>query len=108
MSEYADRDIIGLGQHYTRHVMAMTSERLHEKSDIAAELAWRDEQIERLRAELAACREDAERYRWLRECDWNASPLCVVVRPKENVRLGSDCPSWSRLDAAIDAAREGK
>jgi hypothetical protein len=47
---------------------------------------------------------DAARYRWLREQNWNNCDLCVVVNPKDTVRLGSDCPSGDRLDAAIDAA----
>ena len=34
---------------YARHVFNMTSEKLHSKSDIAAELAWRDAQIARLK-----------------------------------------------------------
>lgn len=49
--QYATRDIIELdkkGGYYCRHVQAMTEEGLHSKSDIAAELAWRDEQIARL------------------------------------------------------------
>lgn len=43
-----NRDAQALGQTYCDHVMAMTAEGLHEKSDIAAELAWRDEQIKAL------------------------------------------------------------
>lgn len=42
---YAKRDIELLddnGNHYCRHVSAMTSEKLHSKSAIAAELAQRD------------------------------------------------------------------
>lgn len=45
---YAERDIIAQGQTYCDHVMAMTAESLHSKSDIAAELAHRDIEIERL------------------------------------------------------------
>lgn len=37
-----DRDPEELEPYYTRHVMAMTEEGLHSKSDIAAELAYRD------------------------------------------------------------------
>jgi hypothetical protein len=48
---YAERDIIGQGQAYCDHVMAMTAEGLHAKSDIAAELAHRDIEIARLQAE---------------------------------------------------------
>lgn len=35
--------------HYSKHVSAMTSEELHSKHDIAIQLAWRDQEIERLR-----------------------------------------------------------
>lgn len=43
---YKKRDLCELEPHYTRHVMAMTGEGLHSKSDIAAELAVRDAKIE--------------------------------------------------------------
>jgi predicted ATP-grasp superfamily ATP-dependent carboligase len=36
------------GGYYCRHVAAMTEEGLHSKADIAAELGWRDMQIDRL------------------------------------------------------------
>ena len=51
---YAKRDPDAQGIHYTNHVSAMTTEGLHAKSAIAAELAHRDIEIERLRAALAA------------------------------------------------------
>ena len=47
---------------------------------------------------------DAERYRWLREQQWNTASLFVVAGSKDRVRLGTDCPSLDRLDEAIDAA----
>ena len=59
--EYADRknstgrDIIKLdevGGYYSKHVMAMTSEKLHGKGDIAAELAWRDSVINNQQMEI--------------------------------------------------------
>lgn len=62
---------------------------------------WALAEIERLHC-------DAARYRTLREMDWWQSPLCVVVDPKINVKLGSDCPSRERLDAMVDAARSTK
>lgn len=55
-------------------------------------------------AEVEALRKDAKRYRWLRLADWWRSPFCVISNPKEQAKLGSDCPSGYRLDAAIDAA----
>jgi hypothetical protein len=53
--QYERRDIEALGEDYMRHLSAMTAERLHEKSDIAAELAFRDVEL-RTRAELAEVR----------------------------------------------------
>lgn len=49
---YAERDIIEQGDHYSRHVSAMTGEGLHSKSAIAAELAHRDIQLEQAHAEI--------------------------------------------------------
>lgn len=48
MAEYAERDILKQGDHYMRHITAMTAEKLHDKSDIAAELAHRDIEIKQL------------------------------------------------------------
>ena len=51
-----ERDIMQLdilGGYYGRHVSAMTSEGLHRKSAIAAELGYRDSVIDALRAENA-------------------------------------------------------
>lgn len=48
MTEYAKRDpqqLDAVGGHYSRHIAAMTEERLHSKHAIAAELAWRDYQL---------------------------------------------------------------
>lgn len=56
---YADRDAMeldGVGGYYCRHVNAMTIESLHSKGDIAAELGWRDMQIDTLKAELDEAR----------------------------------------------------
>lgn len=48
---YAERDVESSGEFigiYTAHVCAMTDEKLHSKSDIAAELAHRDLKIKEL------------------------------------------------------------
>lgn len=45
---YAERDTESLGYFYVDHVMAMTREKLHAKSAIAAELAHRDKMIKTL------------------------------------------------------------
>ena len=57
MAEYAERDILKQGNYYMRHVAAMTAEGLHNKSDIAAELAHRDMEIARLKAAIHCERE---------------------------------------------------
>ncbi|NKF21563.1 hypothetical protein [Solimonas marina] len=63
---YAERDVIQQADHYFRHVMAMTAEGLHSKADVAAELAHRDIEIERLRAALEkiACRSQDDYLLW--------------------------------------------
>jgi hypothetical protein len=63
-----------------------------------------ENKIARLERELAAAQADAERYRWLREQHWNQGEMCVVTNPRVSIKLGYDCPSLNRLDAAIDAA----
>lgn len=52
-----------LEPHYGKHVSAMTSKGLHAKHAIAIQLAWRDQRIETLEAELAMLRQLAEQYR---------------------------------------------
>ena len=49
---YAKRDTEAQGEHYLRHLDAMYTEGLHKKSDIAAELAHRDIELDRLRKML--------------------------------------------------------
>lgn len=64
--------------------------------DVAAEVA-------QLRAELAACREDAERYRWLHQFDrwsWTMPPMRAI-----SFTWLIHCTK-EHLDAAIDAARK--
>lgn len=53
---YAERDHYQLSPQYERHLLAMTAEGLYSKSAIAAELAHRDIEIERLRDELQRAR----------------------------------------------------
>lgn len=63
------------------------------------------ELIDKQGAEIAELRKDAERYRWLRSQHWSNGGITVVANSKDAVRLGHDCPSHERLDAAIDKAR---
>ncbi len=68
----------------------------------AAVSAAKDAQIAALRAEVAGLRQDAERYRWLRDGDLNADYPYPVMRVGGD---GHDYAVWfEELDAAIDAA----
>jgi chromosome segregation ATPase len=58
MSEYSERNPIKLGDYYTKHIMAMTAEGLHDKSAIAAELAYRDKLIDEFEADCKHYAED--------------------------------------------------
>jgi len=54
---YAERDAMQLdidGGYYSQHVSAMTSESLHSKGDVAAELGFRDMQIDQLKKQVEA------------------------------------------------------
>ena len=43
-----------LEPYYSIHVSAMTTEQLHDKADIAEQLAWRDQRIVKLQDEITA------------------------------------------------------
>jgi hypothetical protein len=53
MTLYAQRNPRTLEPHLSRHMEAMTAEGLHDKGNIASELAWRDAKIERLKDAIA-------------------------------------------------------
>jgi hypothetical protein len=60
---YSQRDLIKLGKYFIRHMQAMTAESLQNKGDIAAELAWRDKKIDKLKKAL----HEALNWNWLDE-----------------------------------------
>ena len=59
---YSERDLYALGNDYIKHTQHMTSESLHSKSDIAAELAVRDIQIRQQAAEIERLKSEAELF----------------------------------------------
>lgn len=133
--QYAERDLIALdraGNHYSRHVSAMTTEELHSKSDIAAELAWRDQQIAELiaRAESAEARVveldaalERERQTTLSLCDRLAASEADARRLREVLRELADASrdfrqlrqerdyhraAWRAADAALSQPSQPK
>ena len=97
-----NRDHSKLEPHYSRHIMAMTTEELYYKSDIAAELAYRDAEIERLKARLTPDREDIA---WRL---FKAHTLCGETKGGR-AAFEEHKPLWLRqADAAIAAMRGGE
>ena len=45
---------------------------------------------------------NANRYLHVRAQHWSSSRLCVVMNPKDAVKLGHNCPSGDLLDFEID------
>lgn len=74
-----------------------------------AEAAFKDREIERLRAEEAGLREDAERYRWLRprlfsaDFDYNENGIVALV-----FEMPPSTQFWADCDMTVDAARKGE
>jgi len=70
------------------------------------------DEIERLRAEVAGLREDAERYRWLRDPhnqDCHSVGKCAPgIERYEAIDWLYDDELDVSIDAAIDAARKGE
>lgn len=81
-------------------VTARNREHYADKKKIAS----LNSEISRLKFKMESMQKDADRYLWLRNQHWNDSIMCVVIGPKKNVKLGSDCPTLVRLDDAIDEA----
>lgn len=52
MKRYPDTHPKDLAPHFSQHMEAMTAEALHDKGDIAVQLAWRDKRIVELEAML--------------------------------------------------------
>ena len=57
-NQYAERDLIELDEHYANHIIALSIEQLNSKSDIAAELAFRDQRIAKLESLLKAVKNE--------------------------------------------------
>ena len=98
---YAHRDTeeLGIDEHYYKHVEAMTSEGLHSKAAIAAELAFRDARIVELEEALrvsdykAFSRDQEDMHRSPNEADYEPHPLLSKDRSRllaEAARVDGD------------------
>jgi hypothetical protein len=86
---YAKRDTMAQGEHYLRHVSAMTGESLHAKSAIAAELAHRDIELQRLHALNVQMLE----------------ALAIAAKAIRELRKqGAPCDYWDDVEAKASAA----
>lgn len=107
---YADRNIIALdkaGGYYSRHVMALTREDLHSKSDIAAELAWRDAEIDRLKAVLAkaiAPKAEPAMSTWERLLQLANEESNDAAASVQHGAESIDIPEWAHLVIALAAS----
>ncbi|HDZ3739196.1 TPA: hypothetical protein RSW73_000303 [Vibrio cholerae] len=82
MSEYQERDIIELdnaGNYYGKHVLAMTREDLRSKSDIAAELGYRDMVIDKLTEENKQLQEALEQAKAMSIESINREDLVILI-----------------------------
>jgi hypothetical protein len=85
----------------TYECMKVQGSRLNADSSIPAWCPLADHPA----ATISALTTDAERYRWLRQQHWNEADMFVVTGSKSQVYLGTNCPSLTLLDEAIDAAK---
>ncbi|PNG11892.1 ead/Ea22-like family protein [Stutzerimonas stutzeri] len=94
------------GQSVTQALIA-DHKRLHAEHQFELErhrTTWT--QLDQAKREIEQLKVNAARYEWLRLADWWRHPICVIRNPKEQAKLGSDCPSGERLDEAVDAAMQ--
>jgi len=77
-SVYPAQDSMLLGEHYMRHVSAMTSESLHSKADIARQLAARDEMLALLWNEY-----EDRRAQWGNEYLWGKHEDTLTIKKVE-------------------------
>ena len=77
-----------LEPYYSRHVIAMTREELHGKSDIACELAFRDKRIADTEAELLSLREQL--------AELKALPPLGYIDPRTLADEGCSGGTWMK------------
>lgn len=108
-----DETVAGLMGLATEYAMAMEENCKYRCASFTqvAEYRARQELETALRLALSQSGQDAQdaaRYRWLRAQHWEQNTLAVVLRPKDNTKLGCFLPFDILLDQAIEAAIQSK
>ena len=97
---YAKRYHSAQGSYYTKHVCHMTKEGLHDKSEIAAELAHRDIKITRLTEKLEEAQATLKAIGELTRYEWSE-----VVRDYLPLNSGR-CVSYEKLQALLNQSND--
>ena len=84
------------GNYYCKHVMAMTAEGLHSKSDIALEIGHRDKLIDELKVALRVATIAIEdRVQLPKDCDFlNKCRELTGYPPVKQKSLADTSPVW--------------
>ncbi len=99
---YADRKPWLLEPHYSKHVMAMTAEGLHEKSAIAAELAHRDALIAvELKMRDVRIAELAKADARIAELEASLNAVSVTFTKESQCNPGLDCKCGGKLQREV-------
>jgi len=94
-----NRNKRSLGEYYHMHLDAMTNEELHNKSDIAAELAARDQRID----ELTSCVSQSPKVK-ITYCSVNGDHPMAVPEPTSSEVVEVD--DATKLRKYIEAQRD--
>lgn len=86
---------------YERHQVVMALEYLRQENESQRfDILAMNQSLDLMREENERLRKDAERYRWLRDSDYDIGELFQHIQAHGLTDTG--------IDAAIDAARGGK
>lgn len=102
--QYAKRNPEAQGEHYIKHISAMTAEGLHQKSEVAAELAHRDILINALKEELKRSNQELYKMVYALGSAWDSDTyheLQTLGLPYYHSKV-----TWQALQEAIIMLRE--
>ena len=86
------------------YIHPLADDAADEIEQLESKIAQMETKLAEAKKEALSAQRDQERYQWLRQKNWCDSDLCVVTKPRANLKLGAYCPSLEFLDDVIDAA----